>query len=290
MTAPSHEVTRNEAIRFLEDRLQLQRVDKMFANNKRSLLDAILCKWHEVIPFHSLKLLSTDVAERRVPTTKEAVEDISSGLGGLCATHGIAAYHILGALGFNCYLALSRVIRESFNHVAVLIENVEHPGDLFHFPIGIPYPSFTAVQLRTGDGSYIYDSGVISCSSLKCKYVKCGDTYIRYHLTSNGMDKSGRKYPSYVDDLWGQYYKFWIRRVSENTVQDILNENVYANIRDAANRTLIISKYPKLEWFGIWDKLIYAETNGVLKMNAPDSKELKQQIIRHFSGNSSTNR
>ena len=277
-----YSLSRDAAISFVQGKLDIQNATTLFESNKRSLLDTIIDKWMQTIPFQSIKQLATDIPKRAVPSEEEAVTDVLSGIGGLCYTHGIAIHHVLSALGYDTYPAISAVGDDVKDHVAVFVKNVESQGDLFLVDTGVGFPTFRAIQVKTSSG-FIEETERVTESFCTYKYVKRGDTYLRYNLASKEKTEGGFKYVTIGNELWCEFYTVWIEPVGVDMIQDFLHKNIYAKLDNQFNRTICVNKYPGNNYIGFkQNTLLYDEGGKLQSTIKEDPGELRRSIEERF--------
>ncbi|XP_075249550.1 uncharacterized protein LOC142342196 [Convolutriloba macropyga] len=236
-------LSREEAFHFLVEKLGVINAEELFDHDKSTLLDQIILSWYQRIPFQNMSHLAQS-DPKEAPNAQQATKDILNGIGGLCGTHGVGAYHILAAVGYDCYPIIGEVDQLGLNHALVLVKNLNNLGDLSLVDVGCGYPTFGAIALQVS--GRLVDSTDIKCESfLKYKYVRDGNTFGRYHLTysCSRSDKQGRQYCKYLDNVWGQFYTFSINPVSCCYIREQLTRNVYLNPKHAFNRMFLSCKY-----------------------------------------------
>ena len=123
-------VSRKEVLDFLRNRLEIVNAEHLLSKDKPQLLSKITRNWTERIPFTTLKQLSLPTP-RACPTPREACDDVMSGLGGLCGTHGVAIYVMLGVLGFECQACIA-CVNDKEDHICVFVHNLFDDGDNCH--------------------------------------------------------------------------------------------------------------------------------------------------------------
>ena len=278
-----YNLSKDAAVLFLNNKLHINDVQKNFETNKRCLLDIIANKWMQTIPFQNLKLLATDTSQRGIPSVKHAINDTLSGTGGMCYSHSIAAYHVLKAIGYECYLVICAVQGEK-NHSALMVKNVETQDDLFLFDVGLSFPTFRAIQLKSRYG-YIEETETRTESLCTYKFVKRGNTYLRYNKTSK-IDIEGEwNYIKIGDTTWCELVRIWIEPVTFEAIQDILDRNVYTNMDFFMHSTIFVTKYPGNRFVSVKHDNLLKEDNEGGKLQSTECKDLAQfelYIWEHF--------
>ena len=141
-------LTLKEALEFVGTKLEVKYAPYNNEHNPDKLLKNITKRWMEHIPFTTLKQLTLP-SPRTCPSHREALDDVMSGVGGLCATHAFAMWQVLTALGFECDVVLARFGSEA-DHVCVLVKNVEKNGNLHIVDVGSGYPAFEPIKIKDG--------------------------------------------------------------------------------------------------------------------------------------------
>ncbi|BFZ20185.1 hypothetical protein BsWGS_23224 [Bradybaena similaris] len=199
--------TREEAVKFLTENLNIPNVEQRLKSDRKNLLDEIATNIQTHLPFQNLKLLSEVPEKRHRPSLDEIKADLMSGIGGLCFNLNIATYFLLKAAGFKASLAhgtcTSSVIFPD-NHVVVYVEDVETSGDKFLVEVGFGFPTFRAVSLN-----FEHESPAFTDSFIEYKYIKYQGKILRMHRKGDLVKSQG---PSSVDGLhfvidgWRRFY------------------------------------------------------------------------------------
>ena len=270
---------RSDVIRFLSERLKIPDIEKLASGRPMPLLNAIIRQWMRTLPFQSVKQVAM-TSLRRAPTEQEAVADVMSGAGGLCATHGIALYHVLHALGMNCHMVIGMVVAKFDEHVCVLVHDVQEQGDTFLIDIGCGYPAFAPIQIKTAQG-YIDSIGPISQSFCTYKLIKQGNTYERHHLTRQ-KDKADR---ADVDEYgYARFCTIKLEQKAYEYIYEQLTQNIYSQKDNQFNRTLVLSKYPNDRLVGLRDATarLEHEPGVITERHLASDDDIKHFLHQHF--------
>ena len=271
---------RPSAIKFLENRLQIQNVSNKLEKGRLDLLNNISEQWLKILPFQNISQMCRDRQDRAIQSVEQSLQDITSGLGGMCWAHNVALFYILKSLGFDTYLAISAVMSiDELNHAAPVIKNVEQPGDAYLMDVGTGYPCFTAVSLH-----FQHESPVFKQSFTAFKFEKVDD-YIRcFHLTTKGKDKTGRPFPKFDNEGWAEYYRLWLKECDIDYIKEQLDKNVYSNLDFRFNNCLRVVKFPNLKLKALKDDvlLIEDEDGQIKERKLRNIEEMKAVVVEHF--------
>ena len=281
-------VSRAEVLTFLRSRLDIGDAEELLRTNKPQLLRLLSLRWMQTIPFTTLKQLSTPLP-RTCPSPRQACDDVMSGLGGLCGTHGVAMLYMLRALQFDSHALIARV-GDVENHVLVLVCDLEATGDAFIVEVGVGYPSFHLTQIKHASADFIDCTQQVSESFVTYKYkrVSCSDTpatYERLHLlTSQNQDALGRPYSKIREQNWGVLLTFQVQPVSLAYVYSRLNEYVYNNPDDKFNHIALAYKYPASRAVMLRNTvLVLEDEDGKLdSRKVKDESEMRHFVQEHF--------
>jgi len=118
------------------------------------------------------------------PTLQEIKREVLLGKGGTCYVISVFAHNLLEVLGFKvCYSAVA--VLGNLSHVALIVNDVQIPGDRFFVDVATGYPYFEPVSL-----DFKIESKVYSHTWLQYKFVMEEDRNIisRWHLSKRGDD------------------------------------------------------------------------------------------------------
>lgn len=118
----------NEDVNHFLKMIKVKRVANML-----DFLNAIILGVYEYIPFQNLTLLNS----KERPTTFNIIEDMLSGIGGLCNTRNGFMYLLLKALGFEVYFLSGSMLQPNC-HVIVLV-HIDNKKYLVDTGNGFPY-------------------------------------------------------------------------------------------------------------------------------------------------------
>ncbi|XP_015520536.2 uncharacterized protein LOC107224838 [Neodiprion lecontei] len=134
---------------FVKDTLSVE-----FFQDKSDLLNKIVRAFFEKVPFQNI---STSILppEQRFPTEQVIIENGISLKGGLNIHNNCFLKMLLEALSYKVHLVAASVVhppkskapRRFGNHCAILVRDLEKPGDLHLVDVGSGYPVFKAVPL-----------------------------------------------------------------------------------------------------------------------------------------------
>ena len=193
-------ITHAEARDFVETRLKIVNLDEKFERDRLSLLNELIQAFHNVVPFHNIKLLSFAEEERRRPSEKEINADILSGLGGLCVVNNAGFKNLLEALNYSVTLIPSAVKLE-FDHVVIL---AKVNGSEYLVDVGCGYPTFEAIPL-----DFETESKVYRYSFLKLRFIREDGFIKRLHNHSRLIPTSAQGNST----VWVKFYHFKVTPV-----------------------------------------------------------------------------
>ena len=182
MEKPECLLTQDEAMNFISRNLEVKYGPYNHEHNRDKLLQDLTRRWMQKIPFTTIKQLSLP-APRTCPTYREALDDVMSGMGGLCATHAVAMWHVLTALDYNCEFALAR-FHDHTDHVCILVRDVSNVGDLHLVDVGSGYPAFEPIKIKDAKTGFVRKTDVKEEATSKYKYVR--------------VDEGGRSWTSWL--------------------------------------------------------------------------------------------
>ncbi|CAG5119774.1 unnamed protein product [Candidula unifasciata] len=199
--------TKEEAVKFFTENLDISNVEQRLKTDRRSLLDEIATNIQTHLPFQNLKLLSEVPEKRRRPSLDEIKADLLSGIGGLCFNLNIATYFLLKAAGFKATIVhatcTSSVLFPN-NHVVVYVEDVEKNGDKFLIEVGFGFPTFRAISL-----DFEHESPAFTDSFIEYKYIKHQGRILRMHRKGDlvkSQEPSSVDGLNFVIDGWRRFY------------------------------------------------------------------------------------
>ncbi|CAA6806834.1 MAG: Unknown protein [uncultured Sulfurovum sp.] len=128
-------ILNNEDVNHFLEMIQVKKV-----SDSLEFLNAIIFGVYEHIPFQNLTLLNS----KKRPTELDIIEDMLSGVGGLCNTRNGFMYLLLKALGFKVYF-LSASMLQADCHVIIL---VEIGNEKYLVDTGNGFPYLTAISLE----------------------------------------------------------------------------------------------------------------------------------------------
>ena len=275
-------ISRDDVMRFLTERLKIANAAELQSGSQKVFIDSIIREWLKVLSFNTVKQLAVP-SLRRAPTEQEAIDDVMSGIAGLCGTHSTAMYHVLKSLGFNCQMATGLIGGPMENHVYVLVYDLETTGDVFLVDVATGYPTFSAIQLKNSDG-YISKIGPVVESFCNYKFVKRGDTYLRCNLTRASKDQNDRPYMVIDEQNYGIFCTHHLQPRLYEHISAKLTESVYAQKDHKFNTVLMMCKYPDGKFLGLRGRTVRREdTPGVLTVCELDTDDdVKAFIQQHF--------
>ena len=95
--------------------------------------------------------------------------------GGLCCTSNLSLFMLLQSIGFDVHLNFTVCYPEEndkYDHVVLLVKNVEADGDLYLVEGGAGHPVLQAINLDFGGESKVYHE-----SYLRYKFIKVGEKF-----------------------------------------------------------------------------------------------------------------
>lgn len=193
-------LTRDVAIKFLEETLGIDEVSSKAKHSKLTLLREFMEKFHCCIPFQNLTLLAMEPEERCLPSLDDVKDSVLSGHGGICYTRACFTHYLFTTLDYHSYLIACSFAsgRHPYTHVAVIMTDIEQDGDAFMVEVGASFPSFEPIPLLALPKFYKH-------SFLEYKFVQEGDEVSRYHRSGVQSEyfKSGTD-----SSEWKKFYSF----------------------------------------------------------------------------------
>ena len=257
-----NQISVTEALEFVKNRLEIEDVDALLANDRFEFIKRLSYNWLQRIPFTTLKQLSLPLPRTARPI-RDLCDDVMQGLGGRCSTLVPMLYALLRALGYECHTAIASV-QDPQDHACLFVHNLQEEGDMFIVEIAIGYPSFTPLKLKDAETGFVDETEEVTHSFLTYKYKRlpCDDDRVvfeRLHLMTSGIcDGLGRPYFKTRDDKWGVMYTMDVAEVSLEYINKTI-EKVSLNVEHKFNKLALAFKYPHGR------TVVLRNTSGVLE-------------------------
>ena len=186
MAAPEPTITKDTLYDFLKNNLEMPQADlDLLHTDKYAFLERMADAYTKHIPFQNLTHTSVPLAERVPTTAEEAVEDVFSGLGGMCWTLNSVFYLLIKGLGFDVHCingAMGILPLQEGGHLMLLLKNVVKEGDKYLVDVGYYFDSHQMIPFDFDEESPEY-----KLRSKTVKWLKRDDTYIRCELCIPGQ-------------------------------------------------------------------------------------------------------
>ena len=276
----SHVLSKEQALSYLNNKLQITDFDKDFRNDKRSTLNNIMSQYLGVVPFQGVSQLSIDPDKRVAPTLEENIQFGLTCEGGRCWTMNSFMCVLLDVLGYNVYPGLSSIavnIKGGHDHAIIIVKDLVKEGDTYLVDVGFGYPIKTAVCLDFED-----ESETFHYSHSTYKYVKRGDTFIRFQNISK---TDAEAFPTIEGNFCHAYY-FTLEPVTFEKMREKVNENVYIskNADHLFHRCLYIRRYPNEGAVLMKDNILLKEqADGKIKAEHISYDKMEETILTNYS-------
>ena len=278
-------VSREEAVDFLVNRLKIRDAEVLLeTGQRRALLEQYKTRYMQTLPFQNIYLLAFDCAWK-TPSQEDSIKSILAGTGGLCIDHNTSTSHILRALGYETQLCEGQV-QTLGDHVAVVVKNVEVDGDLFLVDLGIGFPLFKPIQIKSADG-YLEDTGPITDSFCTYRYVKEGDWFVRYHRKSDSRDGVINMPPippvQFEDNKnWIRFMRFHLKEFSHEALSKSIQAIGDANKDDHLFACILLAcKYPEGRYIGCQTNVVLQQPAGCQKLEKIGS-DVREALTKYF--------
>ncbi|XP_028406147.1 uncharacterized protein LOC114528670 [Dendronephthya gigantea] len=210
-------LTKEEAIKFLEDSWQMKDVAEELLNDREKFLNKLMVTIHERVPFQTLfvRNLAFMLQEKQAskfPTLDEVDHTCMSGNGGNCTFINLFISRLLEALGLSTSVSLAVVTSNVFNsHLIVIVKDLINVGDRHLIDGGLGLPTFQAISLNFNKESPIYQN-----SFLEYKFIKHDGRVLRMHGKGDLMVRNDPpKEVDFIQGKWRRFYSFNIENMME---------------------------------------------------------------------------
>ena len=233
-------LSRDEAIEFLEKKLEISDAKDLLTNNPVALLDRIAHHITEAVPFQNLTMMSAPVGTLHVPDMTKIKTELMAGRGALHHGNNMFLCELLDALDFKAYLVHATVVNPD-DHCVVIVTAMPsgETGGSYLLDNGIPLAYGEAVPLNFEGESPVCDLG-----HSVYKLRRDGDTYTRFTA------KRGNTYVTSTEFKNPDIVFEWKRTLSFNTKP--------FNIAEFAK----VMEFPYTKYFGTLGNFIFSVTRG----------------------------
>jgi arylamine N-acetyltransferase len=159
------------------------------------------------------------LAERLPPSPEQAVEDVFSGVGGMCWTLNCVFYILIKELGYDVHPLAAAIAdpSDTKGHMMILVRNVVKEGDKYLVDVGAYDITFKPIPM-----DFTEESPKYRLNHRTLKLIKRGDTYIRCGLISPGQKP---RFPIIEGD-WVHMLFFTLKPWTLNDIQKLYLESV----------------------------------------------------------------
>lgn len=286
-------LTRQEALEFVERRLNVGEAEKLLAENRVGFLDDLIVAFHNNVPFQTMTNMAVSPERRRVPSVEEIKHDVYSGRGGMCIALNGYFHAVLVALGYDCYLTEGRMWNADPNtHAVIIVRNLFGTDDSRLVEVGVGYPTLGAVPL---------DFDLESPTSVELVW---RGRVVRVQEEEGGDDHGSRcpvflRQRKQIDpevvarlgfgvrenpDQWNTVYRFKLEPQSFAELYEHIDANVFRNVSHGLNRTLRLMQWHKNRAVIVLNDLLVRETGqGVcLAVRLESDEEIADTIVSEF--------
>lgn len=198
MASPNeYSITREEALCFLRDALQMDSVDTKLKTDKIAFLAELIKAIGHHIPYQTVTGLSTPHEDRRLPTATDIKKDLTSKVGGLCYQLNVFGWMLLRALGFDALLVVGDCLTYKGIHIVVIINNVTEQGSRHIFDVGMGFPILQLIPL-----DFEQESPEYSDSYMRYRFVRQGDEVLIFQLSVDTNPSEVATHREYIQDGW----------------------------------------------------------------------------------------
>ena len=272
-------ITREQLQHLLHEVLELTDDDmSLLQTNRLQFLHKLNKAYEQSIPFQNLSFTCVPFAERHMPTMQENIDNVISGIGGLCWTLNSVLFVILKELGFDALLISGSIVDENrAPHVMVLVSNVDKTEATFLMDVGFAAPAHDPIPL-----DFAGESPQYNVAHLVLRWVKRGDQYIRQELyhSENGY-RVGEP-----EGEWEPTVIFTLHSRSWSVIKGLLEKKVFACKDSMLNGArMIIGKSKSTNKFvQIVNLKMKKEENGrtLQKVLLQDDKAVVLACKEHF--------
>ena len=267
-------ISKDEAICFVNKILGILDL-KNLREDRMKFLNELILATHRSVAFQNVTLLSWNEKERRRPTLEEIKSSMMNGLGGLCYTVGVFMVYLLRALDYKTDLVAASIHKYPDNHIVAIVRDLTYPGSKHLVDAWTGWPTFEAFPLDFAEESPIYHH-----SFLEFKFVKKGDTILRFHRKGHKYDKRE------MVDEWSMVYEVNLtpREVSyfDHSMSEICTKPGVGTPFLVQYRAVTYSKDMRLVAFKNRDFFL-EKKNGELDVRELQSREEMMSLMgKHF--------
>ena len=264
---------------FLENILELSADDIHNRHDNRLHFLTSLCSAYDChIPIQNLTTTCVPFPERKLPTLQDNIEAVFAQLGGRCWTLNTVMYVLLKELGYDTRPIIGSAYEDGrYNHIMILVENVDQKGDVYLVDPGFGGTAHCPVPLNFDVASPIYKAG-----HQTTQWIKRDNMYIRQDLLDpviNGKIQT-------TEGPWGNICYFTLEEHSLEWIGRSLDKWCYAKPEFAFNVTRRITGTNKdLKKFVaiLNDKLLIEDENGKLRKSVLETdKDIIAAVKKYF--------
>ena len=193
ITVMDAELSKDEALYFLEKVLGIESPETKLMENKLDFLNLLVRRYIERLPFQNLTLLArARHSTHGVPLWPEIKEDMMAGYGGMCCTLGVFMNTLLKTLGYSVQYAPCNIIGSRHDHIYTLVRNLSYEGSEHMVDI-VGFPNFEIVPLD------------FESESPRYKFSFC--PYYLKRIDGKGIERHNIKGSDAEDQVFATYYQ-----------------------------------------------------------------------------------
>ncbi|XP_041472346.1 uncharacterized protein LOC121421645 [Lytechinus variegatus] len=203
-SANDYKITREEALSFLQDVLNLESALSKLKTDKIAFLNEFFKAFSHHVPYQTVKALSTPPDARSLPTSADIKKSVTSKEGGLCYQLNLFAWMLLCALEFEAHLVSGDCLVYTDIHVVVIIDNILKKGSRHIFDVGMGFPILRLVPL-----DFEHQSPVYTDSNTRYRFVRQGHVII-YQLCKETHQSEAISHREYIQDGWISFIRIHV--------------------------------------------------------------------------------
>lgn len=238
-------LTKEEALRFVEEKLKIPEVERSFERDRHGLLNDMVRFFYTYAPFQTLTNFDDELQLRCIPNFEKIKEDVLSGRGGMCVTLNGFFCALLNKLGYVAYLTAGYCFPTVLviTHAVIIVSNVRETGDRYFVDAGFGYHARCVVPLDFETESSTEVDNIWFRKFVKLPITSSGDIeFDRLHKRRNSTklnewDMSAERRP----DEWINLCRFTLKTYSIQELIEAININVYQNPKHWVSRTIFIT-------------------------------------------------
>jgi arylamine N-acetyltransferase len=216
---------------FLRGRLAMSASDMdLLMTDRYSFLEKLLNAFECHIPWQNLSYTAVPLEDRLIPKLAQVIENVLSGVGGMCWTINAGLGIILTELGYDVTYILGAVVSKTkdlhhnYTHIMLLITSLVKKNDRYLVDLGFGGDNYKPVSL-----DFDVESPAYKKNRALTKWVKKGSEYIR--CDKFNTEKPGR---------WPTKEGFWDVTIFFNLKPWKLEDIRDVSIRDACSKVKMV--------------------------------------------------